>query len=530
MNAADRVDELRLPACYPHRPARVEVVQTHISVVCLAGELVYKLKKAVTLPFLDFGSVEQRAHFCREEVRLNRRLCPDTYLGVVALHDTPDGLRFAPALPGPAAPPPAGPAVDHAVLMRRLPADRMLDHLLREGEVDATAIAELARIVAAFHGRAERGPAVTAAGAPEALQSLARANFAELRALDHGLPAGLLTALERRTEADFDRILPALRRRATAGRIVDGHGDLHARNICLTVPPAIYDCIEFSAAFRCGDVATENAFLVMDLRHRGAPALARAYLRAYVEASGDTEQPALMQVLVAYRAMVRAKVATLAAADAGLSAKDRQGARQSALQHLQLAAVAAVEAAGPGWVLLCGPPASGKSSLAEALAARSGWPVLGTDRVRKELAGVAPTDAARPEHYTAAFSARTYQELLRRAVTASGEGAAVVLLDGNFPTPDHRQDALTAARAAGCRLQCVLVDIDEATARARATARAAAGGSVSDAGAEVTARLRQSFVPPGPDEGFGVIPVDGALPPGDAISQVLAGLLADPLG
>lgn len=525
-SAADWIERLADPACYPDQPAhveppRIEVLQTHISVVCLAGDRVYKLKKAVTLPFLDFGSVERRLHFCREEVRLNRRLCPDTYLGVVALCETPAGLRFLPTA--------EGTVIDHAVLMRRLPADRMLDELLREQTVDARDLEALARTVAAFHARAERGPEVNAAGAPENLHQLARANFTELRAqTGHGLPEDLLAALERRSEADFVRILPRLRRRAGEGRIVDGHGDLHARNICLTAPPAIYDCIEFDAGFRCGDVATENAFLVMDLRHRGAPDLARDYLRAYVAASGDTEQPSLMPTLVAYRAMVRAKVATLAAADAGLSSADREGACRSALQHVQLAAAATIEARGPLWVLLCGPPASGKSSLAAELHARSGWPVLATDRVRKELAGIEPHATARPEHYTAAFGERTYDELLRRAARATAAGAPVVLLDGNFPTPDHRTTAQRAAKAAGCRLSCVHVSIDATTALARSAARARAGGSISDADPAVTTRLHAAFVPPSADEGFPVVAVDGTRPTAAAASEALAGLLAAP--
>lgn len=520
--AVDWLDELQDPACYPDDAAgEVTVLQTHISVVCLLGERVYKLKKAVRLPFLDFSTKERRLRFCREEVRLNRRLCPDTYLGVVPLRRTGDGLRFGAVLADGAGPDPD--VIDHAVLMRRLPEERMLDRLLQTGAVDREPIEALARLVARFHRGADRGPAVQQAGAPDRLRELALANFTELRGMpDHGLPAELLAALERRTAADFDRILPQLRQRAERGLVVDGHGDLHARNICLTEPPTIYDCIEFEPGFRCGDVATENAFLVMDLRYRGAGGLARAYVAAYAEASGDTDQGTLLPTLVSYRAMVRAKVAALTARDPDLSAADRDGAHASALRHLRLAAAAAAEAPPPTWILVCGPPASGKSSLCELLHRAAGWPHLSTDVVRKELAGVLPTQPLPAECYAPGWSDRTYAELLVRAQRAA---APVVLLDGNFATPARRAQAAAAARAAGARLWCALVDVDAATAQQRAAARQRAGGSTSDADAAVAARLRAAFVRPTAGEGLPLQTLAGQNHPDRMADLLLARLL-----
>ncbi|MBX3462745.1 MAG: AAA family ATPase [Planctomycetes bacterium] len=521
MSAETLLRELVDPACFPHAPADVELVQTHLSVVCLAGDRVYKLKKARRLPFVDFSTLAARRTACRDEVRLNRRLCPDVYLGTAALRRHAGRLLFA-ALGDDE----GDGDLDVAVVMRRLPADLMLDRMVHERRATVAGIERLARHVAAFHGGADRGAAVLAAGDPDRLAGFAAANFAELRAVpDLDLPSDLLAALEGATATAFAALLPTLRQRAATGRVVDGHGDLHTRNVCMVEPPAVYDCIEFEPAFRCGDVATENAFLVMDLRYRAAPDLAAAYVRAYVAASGDVDQAAILPPLVAYRAMVRAKVAALAAAEPELPAADRDGARASARRHLLLAAAVAVEAQGPRWLLLCGPPASGKSSLAAELAAIAQWPHLATDVVRKRLAGVPPTSAARPEHYTPAFSQRTYDALLAEAAAATAAGAPLVLLDGNFPTADHRQAALAAARRAGARLDLAALAIDAATATARAAARAHDRANVSDAGPEVTAARFHQFVRPTAGEGLSVHDLDGRLPPPRLAERLLAQLL-----
>lgn len=510
------------PACFPHRPADVQIVQTHMSIVCLAGDLVYKLKKAVTFPFADFSRLSERRRLCREEVRLNRRLCPDTYLGTAALRRTATGGVAFSALGDDEGPD----DVDVAVVMQRLPAQRMLDELVRHRAVSAAEIEALARHVAAFHARADRGPEVAGLADPHRLAAFAAANFTELQAMPgHGLPAPLLRALASATAGDFARLLPVLERRVAACA-VDGHGDLHTRNVCMTEPPAVYDCIEFEPSFRIGDVATENAFLAMDLRYRGAADLARVYVETYAAARGDGEMPALLPTLCAYRAMVRAKVASLAAADPELPAADRDGARHSAWRHLMLAAAYSVEQRGPWWVVVCGPPASGKSRLCRTLAEVAHWPHLATDAVRKELAGVAADRPAGPEHYTAAFSQRTYAEVLARAVRCTQRGEAVVLVDGNFATPDLRGQALTAARAAGAKMLVACVDVDAATAAARAAARQRESGNVSDAGPDLAIALRARFVPPTAAEGAPVLALDGAGE--DLAALVVAALLDGP--
>jgi uncharacterized protein len=521
VSGLDELVRLGEPSCYPDAPASVRVLQTHLSIVCLAGERVYKLKKAVALPFVDFTTLRSRRQACRDEVRLNRRLCPDTYLGTAALRRTPDGgVRFAALGDDDGAH-----DLDVAVVMRRLPQELMLDELLGKHAVTTSAIEALARQVAAFHARSAVVPRTTALAVPGTLVDFAAANFTELRALPHQpLPEPLLLALAGAAGRAFAALRPRLLARAEAGHVVDGHGDLHARNICMTEPPTVYDCIEFEPRFRIGDVATEIAFLVMDLRYRGAPALATAFARAYAGARGDAELPRLLPTLCSYRAMVRAKVAALAAGETELPAEERDRAAHSAVRHLLLAAALQLEAAAPGWIAVCGPPASGKSTLAQALAALAAWPTIATDLCRKQLAGLTETERAGPEHYTAEFSQRTYRKVFADAAAATAGGAPLVLLDGNFPTPAHRIELLAAAAAAGAQVFVVHVDIDAAAALARAQRRATDPQRVSDADPAVTSALHARFEPPGAEVPHR-IRVDGDRPTDELVVTVLSGLL-----
>lgn len=503
------------PHCFPGPPASVEIRQTHLSVVCLAGENVYKLKKPVCFSFVDFSTPELRRHFCEEEVRLNRRLCPDVYLGVVPLYQDPLGVwSFLPS--------PGAVVVDHAVHMRRLPEDRLLSAMLDRNAVEPGDVIRLARIVAAFHRASPRDEATLAAGGPESKIAAILGNFEVTENLaDTVFPGPLHPALEQQVRRDVNRLRPILQRRLEQGHVVDGHGDLHARNIFLTDPPVIFDCIEFRPQFRCGDVATENAFLVMDLIHRGRPDLAETYLDAYIEQTGDTDQRALMPALVSYRAMVRAKVGALAASSPDLPEAEREAEAREARRYLQLAAAAAVSSP-PLLIVACGLPAAGKSWILQALAERTGWICLSTDRLRKELAGVPPETVLGEEFYTPQGNERTYEELFRRAREALERGLCV-LLDANFRNKPHRTQARALALQAGARALLVWVRTGESVTRSRLEARdEGPETSVSDAGTRVYEQLRDSFEAPDTGEGMALLELDGAADVEENIDRILA--------
>ncbi|NLT69688.1 MAG: AAA family ATPase [Verrucomicrobiaceae bacterium] len=512
-----QLDSLDDPDLFPDGQEGFEIVQTHLSVVCLAGDFAYKFKKSIRLPFADFSTLEQRRYFCEEELRLNRRLCPGIYLDVLPLRRDHEGtLHLGEG---------EGEVIDHCLRMRRLPADRMLDVLLRENRVTAPEIREIARQVVAFHAEARRGEEVRAWGDPDKLYKFALANFEETRAMtgpDGVLSGSLHAFLEERTRCDFEKHLPRMRERAAAGHIVDGHGDLHARNICLGDPLAIYDCIEFTPAFRCGDTATEHAFLLMDLRFRGHGELSAVYREAVLSATGDEKMIALLPMLVRYRAMVRAKVSAIEAGEAEQPADKREAAAATAATYLRLAAVSAIEEDGPWWLLFCGPPASGKSHLAAALAevSRRGWPILASDRIRKELAGVAPTETLASDGYTADFSRWTYAELRRRAEDLTS-GSGLVILDANFRAREERSQVFTAAKAAGAKLAIVRIETDERVVRRRLAARADDPASVSDADLAVYEKLKSAFEPPGEEEADRLLSVSGETGTDAAVEEIL---------
>lgn len=516
------IEELRDPRCYPNAPQDVQIVQTHLSVVCITDDVVYKLKKAIALPFADFTTLAARRHMCREEVRLNRRLCPDTYLGTAALRRDGGRLVFS-AIDADE----RDDDLDVAVVMRRLPQERMLDELLQDGDATSKEVEGLAALVAEFHAGADRGEQTRSNGDPDKLAAFAADNFTDLKQVaGHGLHVPLLDATAAASADDFRALLPALRERCAAGRVVDGHGDLHARNVCMTSPPTVYDCIEFEPAFRCGDVATEVAFLTMDLRYRGAPELARAFTRAYVNASGDNALPRLLPTLESYRAMVRAKVAAMAAAEPELTEDDRVASRISARRHLWLASALSVELRGPWWIVVCGPPACGKSHVARRLTDGVQWSHLSTDALRKQLAGLAPTERADASHYTTQFSDRTYAELQRQARQQTAEGRRCVVLDGNFATIARRAEVAAAAAAAGAKVAFAFVHVDVETAVERARLRGAKRDTVSDADVGVTRKLHAAFVRPTADECDRLVELDGTRPPSENVAELLTHLLA----
>lgn len=321
-----------------------EVVQTHISVVFLAREFVYKLKKPVNLGFLDFGTLGRRKHFCDEEVRLNRRLAPAVYLGVVAVTRGPDGLRFEGE----------GEAVEWAVKMVRLPESASLLAKLQRGTVDAALVARLAGRVAEFHARAEGGPRVAESARFEVVAANARDNFTQSEAqIGVTISRGAFDRLRARTDAELTRLRTLIESRAARGVPRDTHGDLHLDHVYHfpdREPPGdlvAIDCIEFADRFRHADPIADAAFVAMDLRFRGRPELADAFVSRYLEASGDAEGAELLPLYTSYRAAVRAKVEGMKCAEAEVPQIERDAAKERAAAHWQFAAYALGEPPTP---------------------------------------------------------------------------------------------------------------------------------------------------------------------------------------
>lgn len=485
---------LRDPAAWPV-PVQgpVQVVHTHISLVFLAGEHVFKLKKPLLLPFLDASTLARRRELCEAEVTLNARLAPGVYLGVLPVVRERGGLRLGGR----------GPAVEWAVHMRRLPPERSLLAMLERGEVDAPLMRRLGARIAAFHASARRGPGPGRWATWPAVSSLLRENLDELGGLPEPVAGpALLAGLARRTEDELARQRALIEDRSRRGLAVDGHGDLRLEHVyfaCQERPdePLVIDCVEFSDKLRCGDPAVDVAFLVMELERAGRADLGRELADAAF--ARDPEAQRLLPLYVSYRAAVRAKVDGITAGSPGLPAAQRVRCRRRGLSEALLAlGRLSPPAARPCLVLLAGLPGTGKSVLARALLEPGGFTWIRSDEVRKQLAGLSAASSARGAAdqglYTPEWGARTYAACLERAEAVLQDGGRP-LVDANFPDEERRQAFLTAAAALGVPARLLLLETSPELARARIAARR---GDASDADPAIYEALRARFQPLSP--------------------------------
>jgi aminoglycoside phosphotransferase family enzyme len=323
------INALLDPRAYPEPPKKVELVQTQISYVFLAGEYVYKIKKPVDMGFLDYTTLEKRRYFSQREVELNRRLCGDAYLGVVPV--VKEKGRYT--LGG------KGEALEYAVKMRRLPQDRMLDALLKRNKVTPKMVEDVARTVADFHRRAATSPEITAIGGIEGVIKNTSENFEQTdKYFDIIITPETYRRIKAYTE-DFIKDNESLfRKRMTEGRVRDCHGDLHAAHICFyNKGICIYDCIEFIDRLRYTDIAAEVAFLAMDLDHYGRRDLADDFIKAYVRESGDKELLKLLNFYKCYRAYVRGKVICFQYDDPQIPAGEKEKIKANGRSYFKLA-------------------------------------------------------------------------------------------------------------------------------------------------------------------------------------------------
>ncbi len=486
--------------------------QTHGSVVFLAGGWAYKIKKPVNFGFLDYSTLEQRELYCRREVELNARLCPEVYVGVIPV--VREGERGERWVFGEAGDP--RPVVEWAVRMRRLPEEWMLPvrlPYLRDPEVE-----RLARVIARFHVEAETDDTIRGFGAPEVLRRNVRENFEVLqKAVPALLPETQLAAIRHGSEAFLIECDPLFRKRMATGRIRDGHGDLRLQNIC--VAPGIqdgiqiFDCIEFNDRFRYEDVAADLAYLAMDFDLAGRTDLRATLVREYQHVSEDVELEAVLPFYLCYRACVRGKIAYLASQEGEIDPDERTLHADLARAALDLARSYTVVRKVPELWIVVGYSGSGKSALARELCRRMPAVLLSSDTLRKELAEVPATGRLEPGHYTTAQRAAVYCEMRSRAAHLLKLGHSVIL-DATFLDPKEREVTAELAAKGGARLRMIVCQCPDAVIRERLVTRAQTGHATSDAGIAVyDTQLREHPLPdepPSPNADFTV--VDTALP------------------
>jgi aminoglycoside phosphotransferase family enzyme/predicted kinase len=482
------------PRMYPHRPDQVQVIQTHISVVFVAGDLVYKIKKPLNFGFLDFTTLEKRQHFCQREVLLNSRFSEGVYLGVVSICEGPGGLN----LEG------RGREVEAAVLMKRLPENRIMIRLLEEGAVTPSLLDRLADRLAELHALAPTGPEIASHGSFEVIRQNLKENF------DQTTPYVGRTIDGETHEAVFTlsmEFLAAHRNlfyeRMTKGFIRDCHGDLHLDHVVILNGIILYDCIEFNDRFRYGDTAADLGFLLMDLDFQGYPAFADRVSRRYAEASGDRDVLRLLVLYKSYRAFVRGKVMGFTLDEPEISQSEKESAVKVAGHYFDLSLSYLKPPPPPALIVTCGMVGTGKSFLGERLAVRVGTEPIRSDVLRKRMHGLSPSEHRLDKYgegiYTSNATDRTYEELLDKARQSLDNGQSVVL-DASFSRRRYRDLAHGLAREKKVQflmLECTCLD---EIIRRRLEERTEKRNEPSDATWEIFQEHKERFEPIQSDE------------------------------
>jgi aminoglycoside phosphotransferase family enzyme/predicted kinase len=431
------------------------VIETHISKLVFTDDHVYKVKRPVRFGFVDLSTPAARLRSCQAEVALNSRLSPDVYEGVGVFRH-PDGHD------------------EPVVVMRRLPDDRRLSHLVKRGDpAVGVHLQEIAAKMARFHAGLESRTEVDRDCSPDAVAALWQANLEELRSVAHSrIPKDHLDEISFLATHYLAGRSPLLQARVSAGRAVDGHGDLLADDIfCMHDGPRILDCLEFDSHLRHCDALSDVASLAMDIERLGRPDLARRFLSTYRHHAGDSWPESLQDMYIAYRATVRAKVACLRA-EASCRCDDDNPAESTIGEARKLALIALrhLRDCQVRLVLIGGLPGTGKSTLGKRIEAATGWTLIRSDVVRKQLAGIDPSEDASTSFgsgiYSQQATALVYAAMLARAEGYLDFGRSVIL-DASWLRRCWRDEAADLA----ARCQAALVGLRCETPREVASAR-----------------------------------------------------------
>ncbi len=460
------------PTCYDHAVSQLRLIETHISWVVLTGEIAYKIKKPVDLGFLDFSTLPLRKQACENEIRLNRRLAAEYYLGVVPIAGDAEYPKFNGA----------GAVVEYAVKMKQFASKATLDQFAARGELRLAQIDAVASRLARFHSvECCIAPDESPWGRPDLIGKSVTENFMVLEdCLENSDQRQQLVALRKWSELEHKRLTAFMRHRKRDGMIRECHGDLHLGNLAwVDDAPLIFDCIEFNDALRWIDVISEVAFLFMDLLHRNLPGHAMHMLNAWLERSGDYEGVALLRYYAVYRAMVRAKVAALRLKQIDISEQSTAELKSCLLLAEQLTQTMPTQL----WIMH-GLSGSGKTTISQKMLEHFGMIRIRSDVERKRLAGVAPTTRAGADTnagiYSKEASRRTYRHLAQLAERLLISGWPVIV-DAAFLQRGQREQFLETANRCGCPFKILDINAEIELLRKRVSDRCKQGSDASDA-------------------------------------------------
>lgn len=322
------VEALLNPAAYPENPGKIELIQTHISFVFLTDNFVYKVKKPVNFGFLDFSTLEKRRFFCEKELQLNRRLCPDIYVEVVSINKS-SIIKISGS----------GETVEYALKMKRLPQEKIMTALLKQRKVDFKTIDGLAKIIAQFHSKAETSSEINEYGSLKIIRTNWDENFAQTQKyVNQTIPEAEFQFIKNKVNTFMENKRALFENRIKNNKVRDCHGDLHSGNVFITDKICIFDAIEFNDRFRYSDVASDVAFLAMDLDFQQRTDLSDYFIEKYIHYSKDQELTKLLGFYKCYRAYVRGKVISFKLDDPNVNAAEKALATKDAQAYFKLAA------------------------------------------------------------------------------------------------------------------------------------------------------------------------------------------------
>jgi uncharacterized protein len=484
----------------------VRSIQTHVSWVFIASPFVFKVKKPVNLGFLDFSTLEKRHYFCQREVELNRRLCPEIYLGAVPIYETDSSFSFKSQ----------GKIVEYAVQMRELPHGCFLIELLEKNLVGEKEINRVISTLDRFYQAETPTAEIEQWGTPEKLKISTDENFTQVEPfIGKTISPAAFEAIRHYTNQFYELNENLFRQRIQEHRILDCHGDLHLDHVHLT-PEAttIFDCIEFNDRFRFIDIANDLAFLAMDFDFEGRSDLGNLLLRNAARELGDAGMLRIANFYKCYRAFVRGKVESIQATEKETTNRQEHG--KQAARYFRLALRYAVAGSEPLILVVMGRVGTGKSTIAKRLAGELDWPVFSSDEIRKALAGVPLSQRSPPQVrnkiYSPQMTGRTYRKLIKGGLAAIGcsrgrrprpfQSHNGVILDATFSTRALRTLLRDECRKANIPFQLVELEVEPSEIKERLKARDEKTAETSDARLEDLEKLSTAYEPPselGPD-------------------------------
>lgn len=507
------------PENLPDEAEEVEIRQTHGSVLALTKDHVYKFKKPIDFGFMDFTTLEKRHANAQRELKLNRRLCDDTYLDVITLTEDEDGImRFGNG---------KGKVIDYAVRMNRLEDGCFLSELLDKGEDSQKLVHLISDKLTNFYREQQKDGEISKYGDAAHIRKNCEGNFKAMK----DLPPDVIDPLSRETIKFFtyrflEKFEALFEKRVLNGKILECHGDLHIDHIHYNDEKlCIYDCIEFNEAFRHIDIANDLAFLAMDFEHKGFIREAAHFTTLMVDGLDDPELRPLMHFYKVYRACVRGKVHGMAGLDDSLSQDDRRSNLEEAASYFKLALKYAACGPEPTVLFMFGPAGSGKSALADATARLFGCPHLNSDTYRKQMFNLPvdepSPDSLKPQLYSNETTEQVYKTLIEKGLEHSKK-TSILILDATYYNPDHRGEARLAFLAAAVKPLFIFVKAEGDIIRQRLAQREKDGGAVSDARERDFDMLVAEYPEPNPDNYQGnLVEIDNS----GSIDEVMTDLL-----